>query len=471
MIRKPVAAGRFYESDAARLKDAVASYLRKVEPVKGKLLGILAPHAGYVYSGKTAGQAFSYLMDADFDTVVFFGTGHALPVKGGALLYKDAFETPLGRVEIDSIIAVKLLEQPKIFENVPEAHEREHSIEVQIPFLQVLKKNFKIVPILFNTHKLEILQEAGRAVAEAVKGKKAVICVSTDLSHYPPADVAEKADKSLMTALGIAIRNKDMSYFDTACRLILEKERYSLDTVCCGQSAVIAGVCAAIELGADDFDLIKYTHSGMVSKDDSNVVGYASGLLLKSENPLDGRIPLSVEMKKELLYYARKSIELYLKEKKIPAASLSDTVEFNQPGAVFVTLSKRGSLRGCIGTMNPKSTLLDAVRSFAVASASEDPRFPALTASELSMVSIEISILSPLRRASGHDEVKEKMHGVYIKKGYLSGTYLPQVWEHFKTKEEFLNSLCAEKAGLAGDAWKDKSTEIYVYTVDAFREE
>ncbi|MEW6042190.1 MAG: AmmeMemoRadiSam system protein B [Elusimicrobiota bacterium] len=472
MIREPVVAGRFYDADAKKLRQTVESYLKHVQPHKDKVFGLIVPHAGYVYSGRTAGEGFSHVASLDFEDVVFLGAGHTMHIEGGAVFSKGKFQTPLGDVAVHEDIARALVKKSKIFEDLPAAHEDEHSIEVQIPFLQVLKGNkFKIVPILFNTHDLKILTEAGKIIGETIKDRKVLICVSSDLSHYPPGSIAEKSDRSIMLALKISMRNKDLAYFNLANRIILNKERSDMDTTCCGQAAVIVGAIASIEMGANDFELIKYTHSGHVSGDDSNVVGYATGLFVESPKQPEGRIPLTEDMKKELLHFARKSIECFLKDKSSLKISLSEKPEFNVPGAVFVTLTKNKNLRGCIGTMEPKTTVLDAVVHFAVSSAFEDPRFPAVNSSEISGIKIEISILSPLKRVDSYKDIQEKKHGVYIKKGYLSGTYLPQVWEHFKTKEEFLSSLCHEKAGLSGDAWKDKSTEIYVYTVDAFEED
>ena len=175
-------------------------------------------------------------------------------------------------------------------------------------------------------------------------------------------------------------------------------------------------------------------------------------------------------MKEALLFAARKSIDGRLKTGKAPEQPLSSWPEFNQPAAVFVTLTLGGQLRGCIGSLEPRGTLADAVSSYAGAAAFEDPRFSQVSAGELKKIEIEISVLSPLELVSGHEQVKQGVHGVYVKSGRRSGTYLPQVWEHFGTKEEFLSSLCQEKAGLAPDAWKEKSTALYVYTVDSFRE-
>lgn len=468
MIRKPAVAGQFYEADPARLKKEVNSYLKDTAPVKGAIYGLVAPHAGYVFSGATAGKAFSHLKGLDFDTAVIVSTGHRMGLRGAALLAEGEFETPLGNVGIDSELASELLRSSKIFEDLPEAHREEHAIEVELPFLQALKGDkFKIVPIAVNTSDLKVLTEAGRLIGKALKGKKAVVCVSSDLSHYPPANIAERSDRSLMMAFRTAVNTGDMAYFGLAANLLSEKAGAAMDTPACGQAAMTVGAAACRELGADDFELLEYTHSGKVSGDNSRVVGYAAGLFLKS-GARERALPK--ELKDELLKYARISIENYLKSKRPLELPLNGYPEFNQPAAVFVTLTKAGRLRGCIGTMEARSTLADAVTQFAVSAAFGDPRFGALSREELCEIKVEISVLSLLRKVDSYKDIVEKKHGVYVQKGRSSGTYLPQVWEHFSSRDDFLSSLCLEKAGLDADAWKEKSTALYVYTVDCFEE-
>ncbi|MFA7007296.1 MAG: AmmeMemoRadiSam system protein B [Elusimicrobiales bacterium] len=468
-IRKPAVAGQFYEKDAVKLRAEVKAYLNKAaRPFKGRVMGVLAPHAGYAYSGATAGSAFSFLKAVDFDTVVIIGTGHTESVAGAATMAEGVFETPLGRVEIDSRVARALLASSKFFEDRPSAHAREHSVEVELPFLQELGKPFKFVPVVANTADAGKLAEIGLRLGEVLKERRAVICVSSDLSHYPPGEIAERSDQSLLEAYRTAVRNKDPQYFALANDLLLEKSEAYMDTPACGYAAMVIGAAAAAELGAEDFNLIKYTHSGRISGDNSRVVGYGAGLFV-SGSCAEPRA-LSRELKKELLSLARNSIENRIKNKKPLLPPLSPSVALNQPAAVFVTLTKDGVLRGCIGCMSPQRLLSDAVVSFAAACAFEDPRFEPLSAGELASVKIEISVLSPLRRVCGCGEIVEGKHGVYVRNGRSGGTYLPQVWEHFSSKEEFLNSLCCEKAGLPASAWKEKSTELYLYTVDSFEE-
>lgn len=470
MIRKPAVAGKFYEADATQLRATLAACLKAGPAPAGAVKGFLAPHAGYSYSGPAAGTVFAALKGLSFDTLVILATGHTMSLKKGALPAKGAFETPLGQVELDEEFCGELLKEKKLFESLPRAHEEEHAVEVQLPFLQAVKcAGVKIVPVLFNTPDVNLLEEAGRAVGRAMKGRKALFCVSSDLSHYPPGDIAEMSDRSVLLALRQAMRNNSPGYFDLANRLLLAKASKWMDTTACGQAAMTAGAAAALELGCDEFELELYTHSGKVSGDDRAVVGYGAGFFTRAAAKPAGALPLTAGLKTELLAMARNSIETCLKTGKTAQYPLSARPEFNQPAAVFVTLTAGGRLRGCIGSLEPRGTLADMVCAYAGAAAFEDPRFAPVSAAELKKVTIEISVLSPLAEA-GPDAVKPGVHGVYVKSGRRSGTYLPQVWEHFEKKEDFLSSLCEEKAGLPPGAWKEKSTVLYTYTVDHFSE-
>jgi AmmeMemoRadiSam system protein A len=200
------------------------------------------------------------------------------------------------------------------------------------------------------------------------------------------------------------------------------------------------------------------------------VVGYGAGFYTAVKPKPPAALQLDAAMRAELLALARGSISACLKTGRSPEQPLAERPEFNQPAAVFVTLTAGGNLRGCIGSLEPRGTLTDMVAAYACAAALEDPRFPPLSEAELKKVKLEISLLSPMERAAGPQAVKEGVHGVYVKSGRRSGTYLPQVWEHFGSKEEFLSSLCAEKAGLPAGAWKDGSAELYTYTAEHFEE-
>ncbi|PIS47998.1 MAG: hypothetical protein COT17_00540 [Elusimicrobia bacterium CG08_land_8_20_14_0_20_51_18] len=470
MKREAGVAGKFYPADKKELNDYFKSVFEEPEKKYPQIKGLLAPHAGYVFSGRTAAKAYSCLGKADFKTVIIMGTGHTMPLKKCATLKSGAFSTPYGEVEIDSVMTGKLLASG-FFEDSPLAHEREHSIEVQLPFLQYLRGNkFKLVPVVANSCDMESLKEAGRAAGALLREPGTLLVISSDLSHYPPQETALISDRALMEAYKIAVANGDLSFFYAANELLLEKFRNEMDTAACGFSPMVAGAEACLAAGCGNFSLVDYTNSGDVSGDVESVVGYAAGVFT-GVGEKSGKIALSEEERAELLSYARKSVSYYLKNgRKIPEIK-SDVVNFNVPAAVFVTLTRGGELRGCIGTMSPHSLLLDAVCEYAYNAAFRDDRFEPVSPEELGKIRVEISILSPLKKVGSYEEVREKIHGVYVKKGARSGTYLPQVWEHFSGKEDFLSSLCYEKAGLARDAWKEKSTELYVYSVDSLEEE
>ncbi|MFW5782484.1 MAG: AmmeMemoRadiSam system protein A [Candidatus Muiribacteriaceae bacterium] len=174
------------------------------------------------------------------------------------------------------------------------------------------------------------------------------------------------------------------------------------------------------------------------------------------------------EVQKRLLFIARKTIEDRINGKE--SVFENDMPELKQQAAVFVTLTQHGMLRGCIGNITPQSDLLDAVVTMARQAAFSDPRFPPLTEKDLPEVRIEISVLSPMQKVRSHNDIEKDVHGVMIKKDFRSGLFLPQVWEHFSSKEDFMNELCTQKASLPRDAWKQDNIDIFVFTVFKFEE-
>jgi len=360
MIRKPAVAGKFYDGDPGKLRATVDIYLKPGQAPAGRLAGILAPHAGYPYSGACAGRAFAALKDLSFDTLVIMATGHTMGLRRGALISGGSFSTPLGEVRIDEDFCADLLKEKTLFEDNARAHAAEHAVEVQLPFLQALKGDkVKIVPLLFNSDDDKLLEDAGRAVGRAMAKRKALFCVSSDLSHYPPGNIAEMSDNSVLLALRQAMRNSSPGYFGLANRLLLAKAAGQMDTTACGQAPMTAGAAAALELGCNDFELLQYTHSGKISGDESQVVGYGSGYYTAASPKPGGALELTAEMKKELLALARNGIGACMQTGKTPPQGLHRRPEFNQPAAIFVTLTMDGELRGCIGSLEPRGTLAD----------------------------------------------------------------------------------------------------------------
>ncbi|GAB4032163.1 MAG: hypothetical protein Fur0012_10360 [Elusimicrobiota bacterium] len=459
-------AGKFYPLSADELRSFVKSAISLAKGCsRAKVKGILAPHAGYSYSGKAAGIAYACLENIPFSTAIVIGTGHVKHLEKAAVPVSDIFSTPLGDIEVDNELKKKFLDS-SFFTEDEQAHRLEHSIEVQLPFLQEIgKEKFKILPVVLNSINPEILRKVGITIGEALKKDGVILIVSSDLSHYPPGELARLSDRALLEAYRLAFAGAGENYFSLAFKLLSDRFP-EIDTPACGFSPMSASLTAMLSAGFNGFEKIYYTHSGEISQDNSAVVGYGCGVFYRGSPTC--AIELSESEKKHLLSFARASLEKKLKGKSF--FMFKPSYKFLIPSAVFVTLKKDGKLRGCIGCLEPHILLDEAVGNYALAAAFEDNRFPPLEADELGQIGIEISILSPLKRVSSHVDIIPGIHGVVIRKGRLCGTYLPQVWEHFDSKEEFLSSLCLEKAGLPADFWKEKSAEIYVYSAEHFEE-
>jgi len=467
--RAPAVAGAFYPGDPAELKKAVDESLAKApQPPKlaGPVVSLMVPHAGYAFSATVAAAGYKAVSDS-YDVVVVFGAAHAMPVPAAALDDVEAFETPLGDVPVDRNLTSRLLQDKALFQDMPQAHVREHSIEVQLPFLiRLLKPGFKLLPILMNTDDRLLCARVGKAVAAALKGKKALIVVSSDLSHYPAGALAGKVDRTTL----LALERLDPDYFGLTSRILMGRGEKNLECTYCGEAGLLAAMSAAKELGADRGTLLRYMNSADTPLGESGrAVGYAAMAFIRSGNPLSSEILLSPEQKKSLLKEAREVISLGLEGKPI-GSSLDAEPVMNLPSAAFVTLTEDGRLRGCVGTTQAQFTLKDAVAFGAFSAAFRDTRFSPVTKDELPKIHVEVSLLSPSKPVPGHESIVPKTHGVILSQEGRSGLFLPQVWEQIPKKEDFLTKLCVEKAGLPADCWKDPKTQIRVFTVGAFEE-
>ncbi len=480
-IREPAVAGMFYPASPDRLKKAVNNYLNKVAPAKteGEITAIISPHAGYEFSGGVAAYAFKAIEGKDFSTVIIIAPSHYVYFKGSSVYPEGYYRTPLGDVEIDKELAKRLIDNSNI-NFYPPAHQREHSVEVQIPFLQIVLKDFKIVPIVMGNCSYRDCLDLGKAIAENIKDKsclsadrKILIIASTDLSHFYPSEQARVLDK---------ITLDEIRKFNP--RELYQKVKTE-ECQLCGAMPVVATLIASKDLGADKIELLKYLHSGNVTGDNSRVVGYGSMIITNQKSPPKAGPPsaeniknqkynnknenLSSDEKKRLLEIAREAIESYVnKGQKI---GLKETnPKLRQKRGVFVTLTKNGRLRGCIGYIQAIKPVSEAVRDMAIEAAINDPRFTPLQKEELDKIEIEISVLSPLKKIKEASEIKVGRDGILIKKGFNSGLLLPQVaTENNWDKEEFLRHTCY-KAGLSADAWK-AGAEIYIFDAEIFNEE
>jgi AmmeMemoRadiSam system protein B/AmmeMemoRadiSam system protein A len=481
-VRKPAVAGAFYPGRPAELQRIVDGFLDEAGPsdVEGEVVGIISPHAGYVFSGQVAAYAYSAVKGGDYELVFLVGPSHRAFVSGAAVYPSGSFETPLGKVEIEKESARAIIDSHSEFSADDASHALEHSLEVQLPFLQRILEDFKIVPIITRDLSASRCEELGRALAECARGKKALLVASSDLSHYPSYDDANKADNETLESW----EDMDLEKMVSREEEILGKRLPNLSCTMCGGTAVMIVMAASKALGADAMTVVKYANSGDITGDKSGVVGYGAAVLSKS-SPTEGegeagseqekrsegaeKALLSEPEKKKLVSIARGSIEAVLNERSIPDFDVDEPTLRTSMGA-FVTLRNRGDLRGCIGRLVADRPLYRVVSEMAVAAATQDHRFSSVSLSELEKIDIEISVLSPMKKMSSIDELTLGTHGILITEGARSGCYLPQVADETGwSKEEFLRHCCADKAGIERDAWK-KNAEVFLFTAEVFAE-
>ena len=458
--RKPSFSGSFYPSGRKELKSMIDKFLKSVsykETIeREKIIGLISPHAGYIYSGPIAAYSFKLLEGLDIKTVILIGRSHHGYFKGGIIDNREGWETPLGMVKIEKNIFTKLYKKKNFFvdRNLIDC---EHCIEVEIPFLQCVLKNFEIFPILVGDSSKENIEKIANDIYEVLKGDKNwIIVVSTDLSHYYPYDIAKQKDLLLLETL--KTKNLNLLY------KYLENRKIEM----CGDAAVLILLKISEKFLNFEVKILNYANSGDTGGDKSKVVGYGAVAIIKKDKK--GGDMLTENQKKLLLKIARETLENYLSGKKLPELKIDDPV-LNEKRGVFVTLHKKGSLRGCIGYIEPIKPLYIAVREMAINSATKDPRFEPVSYGELKDIEIEISVLTIPKKVKNADEILLGKDGVIVKRGFNQGVFLPQVAEETGwTKEEFLSYLCSHKAGLPSDAWKDPQTELYIFQAEVFSE-
>lgn len=463
-LQEPSVAGAFYPQDAAALMRQVDAFLDEVQPapVEGDIFALISPHAGYDYSGKVAAYGYKLVRGKPYKTVIVIGVYHQ-GFKGVSIYPKGIFRTPLGDVKVDEDFTALLAEKNKDISFEKRVFQNEHSLEVQLPFLQRALPECKIVPIMMGDCSFDTCQQLAGMLKNAIGGRKDVLVVaSTDLYHGYDFEEAVQRD------------NDTLSYIVQGDAEGLYHALREGKTEMCGGFPVVTTLILAGELGHKNTRVLKHTNSCEVAgKKIKGVwtVGYAS---IAVDAPLEQKEGekrmLNEAQRKKLLALARNSIEAYLKTGKKLRVSDDDPVLQQSMGA-FVTLHEKGELRGCIGNLVGTQPLYLTIRDMAIEAATGDPRFKAVTLDELSTIEVEISALSPLKRMSSAAEFQLGVHGVLIRKGMRSGVFLPQVaTETGWSKEEFLSNLCAHKAGLSADAWKDSATEMYLFTAEVFSE-
>lgn len=471
-IRMPAVAGQFYPAAPKELAKMIDGFLARADPptIEGKIRAIVVPHAGYVYSAPVAAYAYKAIAGQPYTTVVIVGNSHHEGYEGASVYNRGKFRTPLGDLEIDTDLANRLIARnPKIIFFRESPHIPEHSLEVQLPFLQKTLDSFKIVPILMGTASRDTADILGDALAECA-GPATLVIASSDMSHYPPYESAKYADGKVADAIASGSE-------DNLERTIRQLESMGVPnavTFLCGEGAVKVVMRYAEKIGAKKSRLLKYENSGDTAGSKDRVVGYCSvaffsegGTNMPAKQGKDEEV-VNKEEQQELLKLAKLTVESVVKTGKQPDYA-NRMPGLDRPLGAFVTLKERGQLRGCIGRFEPDIPIYKVVMEMAVAAATQDHRFPPVSEKELDKLEYEISVLSPLRRVGSWKEIEIGKHGVEVARGMCRGVFLPQVatetgWD----LETFMDNLCEHKAGLPADAWKDPKTDIYVFTAQVF---
>ena len=271
-IRTPAVAGMFYPGEKEELKKSIKeSFLHKFGPgkippseIKDKIYGIICPHAGYMYSGPIASQSFYAISSDQPELFIIIGPNHWGIGSNVATMKESNWQTPLGEVKVDSEVAEEISNIANIIEIDSFSHSREHSLEVQVPFLQEMYSDFKIVPIALINQSKEVSMQVGAAMARIAQKKKTMIVGSSDFTHYEPNEFAHEQDKALIQP----ILKLDIDGFYE----VLEERNVSA----CGYGAIASTMTACKELGATKGELLKYATSGDIMGDKSSVVGYGS---------------------------------------------------------------------------------------------------------------------------------------------------------------------------------------------------
>ena len=467
--REPAVAGSFYPNSKSELTRTLEYLFEEAEPieVEGKMQTLIVPHAGYVYSGIVAASGYKSIpADAFYNNIFIIASSHREQFNGVSVYAAGDYLTPLGRAKVNREIADKLIGENRKVSYIKRAHEREHSIEVQIPYIQhYFKDPPPIIPILLGSSSVTLARDLAKALLPYFTPENLFI-ISSDFSHYPVYSEAVRIDG--LTAEAI-LKNDPEGFYNTL-RKNSNAPVQNLATPCCGWSSILT----MLYMSDNNEDLkispVLYRNSGDVSIGEKNrVVGYwaIAGHRIRNEtnNYLNG------DDRQALLDISRTTLESYINQNQIPVVSDKGLGKFvKEPAGAFVSLYMGGKLRGCIGRFLAKKPLYLVVQEMTIASATRDTRFVPVESSELAYISIELSVLTPLQKVEGIDEIVLGRHGIYMTRGARSGTYLPQVavqtgW----SLEEFLGHCAREKAGIGWDGWK--SADLYVFEAIVFGEE
>jgi MEMO1 family protein len=471
-IRRPAVAYSWYPGNKKDLQKLLFESFNRVDTNKfdDDVFALIVPHAGYIVSGMVAASGFAKLRDK-YETVIVIGPAHRADFSGASIASFEYYQTPLGMIKVSE--KINFLRNKEYFKSYDYAHLKEHSIEMELPFLQAVLSDFEIVPILIgSSSNINVLKSIANSIKEIVDEKTLVI-ISSDFTHYGKnysyipftSDIKENLRKMDMRAIE-AVANKDPEAFFEFCKF----------TGCtiCGRVPIQIFLYMISENDNLEPVLIDYDTSGNIFGDFKNSVSYASIAFLKKESNRNQIVDLSESEKSFLLGLARDSIIEYLKTGKYLDVNMAEIpTVLNEKLGCFVTLKKNRELRGCIGNIIGEKPLYRAVIENAVSSAMNDSRFNKVSIEELDDIDIEISVLSTPKKFEYRDgsdfknKIRVGIDGVIVKHDDRQSTYLPQVWKQFDSIDNFMNSL-SKKGEIEIDLWKKGLIEIYTYESFSF---
>jgi hypothetical protein len=435
MIREAAYAGQFYPASPAQLRKMIQGMVHD-DADKEDVVAAVIPHAGYIYSGRVVGAVLSRVKMKE--TAVVLCPNHTGRGKPFALVSEGSWRTPLGEIRIDSNLAGSILAGSHYLEEDHVAHSLEHAIEVQLPFLQYFKPDIKLVPVVLGHGNGPTYKEIGLAIATAIRNLKTdtLVIASSDMTHYESQESVETKDRQAISAM------LDLDEDE----LLRRVER--LDITMCGYGPAAAVICAARDLGASRAELVRYQTSGDGTGDYSSVVGYA-GITMLRMSPL--------------AKLARAAVEDYVRERHVP--KVWDAIpEMNERAGVFVSIHKKGALRGCIGTFEPaQPDVAREIMANAVSSATHDPRFSPVRAEELKDLEYSVDVLTEPAVVEGREQLDPKKYGVIVESGWRRGLLLPDL-EGVETVEQQIDISC-QKAGIS----RGEPIKLYRFEVKRYK--
>ncbi|MFC1985650.1 AmmeMemoRadiSam system protein B [Chloroflexota bacterium] len=435
MIRNPVVAGQFYPGSPDQLRSMIQGMIDE-KAVKEEVIGLVSPHAGYIYSGHVAGATISRIKFKD--TFIIMGPNHTGGGKPLSIMTEGVWKTPLGEVEIDSELGKRILAASGYLQEDRLAHQYEHSIEVHLPFLQYFKSDIKLVPIILAYASGAIYKEIGKGIAKAIKdlNKGVVIIASSDMTHYEPQESAQRKDTQAIEA--ILDLNEDE----------LLKRVQELNISMCGYAPAVSLISAAKALGATGAELVRYQTSGDTTGDYAAVVGYAGVVITGMSS---------------LVKLAKEAVETYVKEGKTLQPK-KVTPEMKKKAGVFVSIHKFGELRGCIGTFEPTANnVAEETIANAISSATRDPRFPPITSNELKDLDYSVDVLTRPEPISSQDQLDPKKYGVIVEAGWRRGLLLPDL--EGVDSVDYQIAICRQKAGIT----PSEPVKLYRFEVKRYK--